>query len=90
MQLEAETAGELWQRVTKINDIKLVDVTVVVDILVDGIAALELIEAAAFLIAELHLQRITLGIGDDLTVGVQGNRIGLAGVDVCLQSSQAL
>ena len=43
MQLKSETTSELWQRRTQINDIEFVDLTIMVDILVDSITTTELI-----------------------------------------------
>ena len=55
MQLEAEATGEPWQRGAQVDDVELVDLAVVVDVLVDGIAAAEdAVLVLRTLIAEHH------------------------------------
>ena len=91
MQCETKTTCQSWQRVAEIHDVALIDVTIVIDIFVDCITALEVITGISLrLIAESHLYGITLGILYIVARGTYCNRICLAGIDILLKNIGAV
>ena len=71
VEAEAEAARHLGVAVAQIDDVELVDVAVVVDVLVDGIAPLELV--ADVVVVEHHREGLALLVDDDASVGITGH-----------------